>query len=687
MADGNGHGGKGAERGDYSFELLAGMAGQLWLALRSWMATPRARIARTAARMAAHTQVSRVPVLTPHTRGVKIRLHCLILWNQLRTLLQALPTYPALPPPPQGKGMRWARAVLVLMVGGFIIYFTAYLFATHDAYKTYAEDMGIMTQALWNTTHGAPLHQTICDILSENDCLGDVSRLAVHVEPIMVPLALLYALIPSPKTLQFVQVLVVAAGAFPAFAIATRRLQQPWAGVAFALLYLAYPALDSALAYDFHAVTLSAAFLMFALYYLLDGNTRGLVVASILAMSTKEEVGLTIIMIGLWVMLLQRRWRLGAGLVIVALAWTVVAVGLMHAFSPLGHSPMASRYSPFGTTPPEIAKGVLSHPALVVRTYLLDDARRGYVAALMGPMAFLPVLSPWILALSGPALLINMLSDKVSMYSGAFQYNAEIVPVLILSSIETLAVLLVLLRKAGAQLAQRAIERAGGIWREQGVVARFRQHAQAITRAITRAITQTVARAIAVGLRLRMVRVARLSSPLGSPLGVPLARRAGMSCVLLLLLLAPLATCLRAQRQDSYLPIGRGFNWPHTTVHTHVADQLIATIPPTATVSAQNELVPHLSNRRFMYLFPFAAHDAQFVLLDTTAYEYAADLTHDVFCSGLQSMLDDPNYTVMQAEDGYVLFERVPNYQPGGRPDGQSVALPFSVPACDVPQG
>jgi uncharacterized membrane protein len=622
----------------------------LWLVFGSRMAVQRARIAR----MAAHSWAPQVPALTLRTHGARIRLHCLILWNQLQTLLQALPSYPTLPPPPKGRGLRLARALLVLMVGCFIVFFTAYLFAAHDAYQTFAEDMGIMTQALWNTTHGAPLHQTICDIFAENDCLGDVSRLAIHVEPIMVPLALLYGLIPSPKTLQFVQVLVVAAGAFPAFAIATRRFQQPWAGVAFALLYLAHPALDSALAYDFHAVTLSAAFLMFALYYMLDGNTRGLLVASILAMSTKEEVGLTIIMIGLWVMLLQRRWRLGAGLMALALVWTVLAVALMHAFSPLGHSPIASRYAAFGTTPPEIAKGVLSHPLLVVRTYLLDDARRGYVSALMGPLAFLPVLCPWIFALSGPALLINMLSDKVSMYSGDFQYNAEIVPILILSSIETLAVTLVLLRKAAARL----VNRAGGIWREQRVLVRLREHAPAI----------------AADLHLLSQRIARL--------GRPLALRVGTSCALLLLLLAPLATCLRAQQQDSYLPIGRGFSWPRTTAHTRAGDQLIASIPPTASVSAQSELVPHLSNRRFMYLFPDAAHDAQFVLLDTTSYEYTADLTHDQYCGGLQSMLADHNYALMRAEDGYLLFGRMQ----GGHQGDPPPPPPFSVPGCATPR-
>jgi hypothetical protein len=365
-------------------------------------------------------------------------------------------------------------------------------------------------------------------------------------------------------------------------------------------------------------------------------------------------------------MLLQHRWRLGAGLVTMALAWTAVAISLQHAFSPLGHSPLTSRYEAFGTTPPEIATSVISHPVLVIRTYLFDTARRSYFAALTGPLAYLPVLCPWIFALSAPVLLINMLSDKVSMYSGDFQYNAEIVPILILSSIETLAVALVLLRKARARLRGRVAQRAGSIWRERRVWARVGQRAQA------------AAQAIAADLRQLKLRVAKLNSPR--------ALRAGTNYAALLLLLVPLITCLHAQQQASYLPIGQGFNWPRTNAHTRLGDQLIASIPPTASVSAQNTLVPHLSNRRFIYLFPYATHDAQYVLLDTTSYEYSVDPTHEPLCSSLQSMLADPNYALTRAEDGYVLFERVPDGKPSGGQGGQPATLPFSVTACDTPQ-
>jgi len=143
------------------------------------------------------------------------------------TLERLLDRYPELPSAPTGPWARAATALVTLLAAGYVVFFTTYLWAQHDAYLTHAEDLGIMVQALWNTGHDAVLHQTICNSVSDMNCLGDISRLAIHFEPIMFPLAVLYALAPSPKTLQLVQTLVVASGAFPAFWIARRRLRSP----------------------------------------------------------------------------------------------------------------------------------------------------------------------------------------------------------------------------------------------------------------------------------------------------------------------------------------------------------------------------------------------------------------------------------------------------------------------------
>ncbi len=532
-------------------------------------------------------------------------------------LTRLLDRYPELPPAPTGMLARVCFAVVCLMAVAFVVYFAAYTFALHDAYKTYAEDLGIMDQALWNTVHGAPLHQTICNSVSDTNCLGDVSRLAIHFEPIMYVISLLYLVVPSPKTLQLLQALVVACGAFPAYWLASRKLQSALAGVAFAAIYLLFPALQAAVTYDFHAVTLSAAFLMFALYFMLARNNVGLVVACVLAMSTKEEVPLDVIMIGLSVALLQRRWRLGAGLVALALVWIGIEFPIMHAVSPLGVSPTQGRFD------------YLKHSSVtsILRDHVFDRQGIYYLRSLLSPTGYLALLCPWALAIAAPAIGLNLLSDYPAMRTGVYHYNAEIVPVLVFAAIEAVALLAVL-----------------GGW----LASRYAPVLQRVT------LPQRV-------MPLRTSVEQRLST-------IPFARVVVAALTLLALFFG-----IHEQSGHGYLLGANGVTWPEQTAHSRLADTLLPLIPPDASVSAQAALVPHVSHRRFIYQFPYKDSEADYVFLDVTGDLYPYGLHPLTYAAEVQKLLNSHDYHVVAARDGYLLLKR------GAAPDANP-ANPYGLP-------
>jgi uncharacterized membrane protein len=525
-----------------------------------------------------------------------------------------------LPPPLKGRAARLGWLVVSLGVAAFVIFFSRYLFALHDAYETHAEDMGIMMQALWNTTHGAPLHQTICNVVSDSNCLGDVSRLAIHFEPIMVPLALLYALAPSAKTLQMTQALIVALGAFPAYALASRKLQSAFVGVVFAALYLLFPSLNAAVTDDFHAVALAAPLLMFTLYFLLSRNNIGFAIAAGLAIMTKEEVALSIAMIGLYAIFALRRQRFGTAVFAFAIAWIIMETLLMRQISPIGHSPLTSRYAGLGDSPGEIALYVLTHPGAVVQRYLLDPSRLRYLAVLLGPVAFLAFFSPTALVIGAPVIGLNLMSSNSVMYSGYAQYSVELTPIIIFASVDGADRLRKVLAPAYAGLRARLhawIEQRQQLWREY---------------------TAWVP-----------VRTRTLVLP---------------SALLLALTLAPLTTSLVEQQRQAFLPIGRNYAWPEATAHVQLAAQIIARIPASASVSAQSDLVPHLSNRRFVYLFPYRAVEADYILLDVTSNPYPLS-DAAAYVQNIWQTLTSGLYKVVVAQDGYLLLQRGTVQEPG----------------------
>ena len=508
--------------------------------------------------------------------------------------------------------------LVTLAVIGYCIYFIMYQAARQDAFQTNAEDLAIMDQAIWSLLHGSLFHQTICNVLTDTNCygLGGISRFAIHFEPILFPVSLLYVLWTDPKTLLVFQTLVVASGAFPAFWLARLRLRSAWAAVPFALLYLLYPAQLYALTFDFHAETLTAALLLFAIYFLYIRKTIWCFVFIVLALACKEEIAGMVAMLGLWALLLQGRKRVGLGLLALAICWTGVGLLVVHFASPIGHSLLASRYSYLGNNVVQVLVNVLTHPVSMMQAHVLDASHSQYLRDLLAPAGYLPALAPWILALAAPTLALNLFSSNPGMYSGRFQYNAELVPILVFAAIES-AVLVV--------------------W-------------------VTRCFLLMVSERRAVDVQEEEPAA---SSPSRWRCGASptLVVRVGVLGLVLCLLLARLYVTTSVYNGYNPVPYSRGFLWPRVTAHNRLASHFLNEIPATASVITQTELGPHLSERREIYLFPYAVDHADYILLDTTGFFYPY-ANYNAFASKAKSIIEDDTYGVVDMDDGYLLLKR-----------------------------
>src|ERR1700680_3223782 len=111
--------------------------------------------------------------------------------------------YPAPEEMPRKRLFWIATGAVALAAAAFSVYFILLHLGRQDAYLTPAEDLGTYDQAIWNLLHGPFIHQTICNIVSDTNCysLAGIPRFAIHFEPILFPISLLYLFIPSPKTL------------------------------------------------------------------------------------------------------------------------------------------------------------------------------------------------------------------------------------------------------------------------------------------------------------------------------------------------------------------------------------------------------------------------------------------------------------------------------------------------------
>ena len=568
-------------------------------------------------------------------------------WHKRFSVLRnRLYLYPA-PEPMQHRRLFWlAMGLVTLAVVAFSTYFIIYLVSMQNAFQLNAEDMGIMDQAIWSTVHGQILHQTVCNILHDTNCGGfnGISRFALHFEPILFPVSLFYLIWADARMLLILQVLVVATGAYPAFWLARLRLRNDLAAVAIALVYLLYPALQQATGIDFHAVTFTASFLLFTLYFMYTRRTVWLFVFALLSILCKEEIGLVIAMFGLWSMVFQRRGRSGLALMVIGCVASILALlVIIPHFSPTGSGLLGARY---GAGPAQRVLSLVTQPKTFIRTYLLDHNRLAYLRSLFAPGAFLPLLAPWVLVMAVPSIAINMLSSDVQQYTGLFHYNAEIVPVLIFSIIETLVLIL---------------------WVVQWMLMRAQTQAAA-TNSDVIVPTETIP-------PHRLVRVLHIT-------------------LLFAMLFFVLFTTIR--RDDTFfgkMPFAENFQWPTTSPHTQLAQHFIDMIPPTASVSAQTKLVSHLSHRSTIYMFPYgtpfnpakpatvSTDKADYILLDLEGDYYPYDTSLE-YISAVKTVLLSGDYGILAAQNGYLLLKRgLP--QPGISPYSALSTVQMQDPALN----
>ncbi len=516
--------------------------------------------------------------------------------------------YPAPEDMPRTRVFWLAMGLVTLAAVIYSTYFIYLHIGRQDAYLTPAEDLGTYNQAIWNILHGTFIHQTICNIVSDTNCysLNGISRFSIHFEPILLPISLAYLALPDPKTLLVLQTLVVASGAFPAFWLARLRLRNDILAASIAILYLLYPALQQAEVFDFHGVTLTAALLMFTLYFMYTRRTVWLFVFAVLSMACKEEIPLVIAFFGLWSMLFQQRWRSGLALLGLSVAWLGVVLLVFRVASPTGHPLLGSRYAYLGSGPLQILRNVVTHPVSLLYQHVLEHSHRQYLIVLLAPAAYLPLLAPWVLVLAVPSLAINLFSSDPNQYLGLFQYSAEIVPVLIFSTIEAIVFI---------------------VWLVKWYIRQLRE-----ARAATVPKVERVSE--------RSPWLSRWAQPIG----------------LSLLLALALFAVVHQDFTYGAMPFSRGFGWPQVTAHDQLAGRIEAMIPASASVSAQSDLMPHVSQRAHIYLFPYGDTVADYIFLDVTSATYPYNSPQ--YIAEVKNVLLSGSYGVVTAQDGYLLLKR-----------------------------
>ncbi len=497
---------------------------------------------------------------------------------------------------------RHANRLLLALIALCAIVFSYLSVVRHYTFNTAVYDLAMYDQAVWNTSQGRPFAIN----LLEDTMPGLTNKLGDHVEPILLPLAALYWLRSNPDVLLVVQAIALAALIWPLYQLVRNRSQSGWlAGVAVAL-YLLHPGMWNALLFDFHPVTLGAVFLVFTLWMLVQRKHLAAVICAVLAMMCKEQIGLSVALLGVYAILFVKRseqnqaeskdakrlvrffrsrdWRFGLLLIAVGVVWSVIALGVITpAFQPLGNSYYLNRYGRLGNTFVEVLLSPITKPD-VFWSVIFGPKRIAYYGDLLLPLGFLPLLGVELLLPALPDIALNALSAFAPSRTLDYHYAVIAVPFLVLAT----------------------------VWG-----------------------------------------IDRLGCWLGRK--TPQARRAVLIATSAFALIAMGA--YQIDRYHGFVPLSDRYAGTYTIEpRDPIGWQMAAQIPRDAIVSAQFNLLPHVSQRQRAHIFP-RLEDAEYVWLDTQGVIEPFQ-TREEYQAAVDTLRADPAFVIVAEQDGYILFRR-----------------------------
>lgn len=296
-----------------------------------------------------------------------------------------------------------ATAVTIAATGIWLLLYAWRDVVGHLSLSTNAFDLSVFDQALWSLEHGG---------LGFVSFMGQ-SIFSHHFMPILTVIAPIHALLPSPLTLELLQISATAIAALLLLRIQQQQGLDPWLAAGLALVFLLSRRTHGAVVGSFYPEAFQAP-LTFAMVLLWPSRRWWVWSCIVLLLMTKEDAAIYVgafAVFAMWRGLGSRRraWSvLGLALVWFAFA-LVVAIPLSRRADGLSASNplLDSRYGAVGApgTEASLLERVVS--ARTARTVLNLTATAGFL-----PLAGLPWMAPAV-----PGLVANVAADPASMQS------------------------------------------------------------------------------------------------------------------------------------------------------------------------------------------------------------------------------------------------------------------------------
>ncbi len=332
------------------------------------------------------------------------------------------------PPDALVRAVRWMRrrSPLWPTVPAVFVLYAAYSLSRPAQFLTAGYDLGIFDQAL---RAYARFQAPLVPLKGEHfNLLGD------HFHPILVTLVPFYWIWNDARVLLLAQAALIALSCVFVWRIGRRRFPGLVSWLLVVGYAIAWP-LQTMADFDFHEVAFAVPLIAWALDALDGRKDRQLLIAGLLLLLVREDMGAIVLLLGVIRIFRRPRW-LGALLIVIgAGAFILIVMVVMPAIAGRGYGYWD--YSVLGSGAGDAVHTILTDPLKVVVAFFTPSIKVTTLVALFAPVFLLCFLSPYVL-LALPLLAQRMLSDRSALWETQFHYNAPVWIILAIAAIDGL---------------------------------------------------------------------------------------------------------------------------------------------------------------------------------------------------------------------------------------------------------
>jgi uncharacterized membrane protein len=315
--------------------------------------------------------------------------------------------------------LRPRAAKLTLMVAAIAVMIVLGRVALlrHKNLQSNIYDLGLFSNALWNTAHGRFMASTF---------LPTGTFTSEHITPTLALLAPLHWTEFGTEAMLLFSCAFLVSGVIPIYLIATRH-GGPGMGLALGLAYLAHPALHANALWDFHELSISSPVMLWLIWSVLEQRTRVYWITLLLLLGLREDLAFAGLGIALWLALLGQR-RAAAVTVALCLASLACAVAIMP-----DTGTHLDRYKALMPGRSHGTAGLMWTIALqptLIASHVMRPDKLLFLFSLALPTLGAAVLAPRARVLLLFGLALTLLSSSRFVHHLYFHYNSTLYPVL-----------------------------------------------------------------------------------------------------------------------------------------------------------------------------------------------------------------------------------------------------------------